>query len=58
MNEVPDSVQKSILGIREVARDLLHPFSIRPPGNPGDLNPASPEVDDEEHEVPDQARSA
>ena len=30
MDEVASSAQKSIFGIREVARDLLHPFSGLP----------------------------
>ena len=55
VDEVASSVQESIIGIGEIARNLLHPFSIRLRGNPGNLNPASLEIDNEEHEIPDQA---
>ena len=55
VDEVESSVQESIISIGEIARNLLHPFSVRLRGNPGNLNPASLEVDDEKHEIPDQA---
>jgi hypothetical protein len=53
LDEVASSVQESLIGIGEIARNLLHPFAIRLRGNSGNLNPASLEIDDEEHEVPD-----
>jgi hypothetical protein len=40
VDEIASSNHESILGIHEVARDLLHSFSIRAPGNPGNLNSA------------------
>ena len=55
MDEVASSVQESILRIGEIARHLLHPFSIRLLANPGNLNSARLEVDDKEHEISDQA---
>jgi hypothetical protein len=41
VEEVVGSAQESTIGIGEIARNLLHPFSVRLPGNPGNLDPAS-----------------
>jgi hypothetical protein len=38
VDEVASSVQESIIGIGEIAHNLLHPFSIRLLGNPGNLS--------------------
>ena len=55
VDEIESSLQESFLGICEIASDLLHPISVRPLGDPRNLDPASLEIDDEEHEVADQA---
>ena len=57
MDEVTAAVERTVVDIREVARNLRHPSAIRLLDNPSDLNPAGLEVDDEEHEVSDQAVS-
>ncbi len=56
MDEVAGSVQKSLVTISEIPRDLLHPLAIGEGKDPSDLDPSRLEVYDEENEVPDQAR--
>jgi hypothetical protein len=41
VDEVASSVQESIIGIGEISRNLLHPFSIWLRDNPGNLDPAN-----------------
>ncbi len=55
MDEVASPIQEPRITIGEIARHLFHPFSIGLPDNSGNLDSTSLEVDDEEHEVPNQA---
>ena len=55
MDEVAGSIQKPIFGVGEIASNLSHPCSVGLRNNPGDLDSAGFEVDDEEHEIPDQS---
>ena len=57
VNEVASSYQGTGLDIGEIASHLLHPLAIRSWRNPGNLNSTALQLDDEEHEVPDQARA-
>ena len=55
MDEVASSLQESVIDIGEIPRHLFHPFSIGLLDNSSDLDSTSLEVDDEEHEVANQA---
>ena len=57
MDQVPRTIQEPVFAIGEIARDLVHPSSIGLRQDPGDIDPPSLEVDHEENEVSDEARS-
>ena len=57
VDEIASSIQEPVLGIREIARDLAHPCSIRSGNNSGDLDSTGLEINDDEYEIPNQARS-
>ena len=46
--------QEAFRGVTEVASDLAHPEPIAIPGDSGDLNPSTRQIDQEEHEEPRQ----
>lgn len=54
-DDVASSAQPSPFRIREIARNLFHPFAIRLLRNPGNLDSANLQIEDEEHEIPSQA---
>ena len=56
MDQVARAIQEPIFGIGEISSDLAHPFLLRLLNDPGDLDPPSLEIDDEENEIADQAR--
>jgi hypothetical protein len=51
VNETAGPVQKSLVTIGEIPRDLVHPLLFRLLDNPGDLHSAGLEIDDEENEI-------
>ena len=55
MNEISSSIQKPCLDVRNIARNLLHPLTVRLLNNTGHFNFAGLQVDDEEYEVADQS---
>ena len=56
MDQVSGTIQESVFAIDEITRDLFHPFLFGLLNDPGDLDPPSLEIDDEENEIADQTR--
>ena len=56
VDEVAVPIQKSLSTISEIPRDLIHPLAIRSRKDPGNLDPPGLEINDEENEIPNQAR--
>jgi hypothetical protein len=52
VNEIATSTQKSVVDIRDIARNLPHPLTFGLLDNAGDLNSARLKIDDEEHKAP------
>ena len=57
MDEVTSFIQEARFTICEVSRDLAHPLAVGLAKNPGDIDSTSLEVDDEQNEISNQARS-
>jgi len=56
VDEVASFLQKPLVAISEIACDLFHPLAIGSRKNPGNFDSTSLEVEDEENEIPNQAR--
>jgi len=55
VDKIPGASQETLTGICQVPGDLLHPVAVRPPHNARDLDRAGLQIDDEQHEVANQA---
>src|SRR5688572_7999581 len=55
MDEVSFPGEDPFDAIADVPCDLAHPQTIRHTGNPGDLDPASGQLNEEQHDVPLQS---
>ncbi len=58
MDEIVDAGQEPLTAIGEIARNLLHPLPIGLLNDSSDFDSTSLKIDDEEHEVSDQAESS
>src|SRR5215471_10058017 len=54
MNQISLTDQEAFRSVTEVASDLAHPEPLAIPGDSGDLNPPTRQVDEEENQKPGQ----
>ena len=57
MHQIANVLQKPLIAVGEIARDLAHPLAIGSGKDPRNIDSASLKVDDEENAIPNQAES-
>jgi hypothetical protein len=55
VNKVAAVYEEAFFAVNQTPGDLLHPKPAWRSGDPGDLNTTTPQIDHEEHEVPNEA---